>query len=504
MKSPGRLSIFFICVCALLALLFTGETKSPGQGGCLSCHEGIPAFAEGQMMEKIKMRGKQYGDPEGCIICHGGTPSATLKEAAHRNSPPALVAAGGPQRFYPNPGNARVAEYTCGQCHEGYARRLLKSLISTKTESIQRNLCIAALEKRTSAVALAAKPFGQYAVVDEDGFIPLEGSDWYKDFMASFASDPKLFAERLYPLPALADSLPNQAPQCRQCHAPQEMEALENEPGSGCSACHVPYRLNRAYRGKAPTITKTRPAKLLIHRLQGSANTRVTLPAQTGEGGLEQETYRGILPDNCFVCHHDLREEELNPIGSVMVHYGHYHHSGQGGALLCQDCHTTIEMHGDGNIPLASHAQMEVRCEDCHGTVEKAPWELPPGYGGKPGNQFSENPRGLAKRPLNLVGARYDAKDGYLLTSRGNPFGNVVKDGEKVLLHSASGQSVEVPVLKQIQQNNAWKSRLSREVKSEVKAHLKKMACASCHGDRAQPPCYNCHASGASQKGWNE
>ncbi len=458
------------------------------------------------MMEKIKARGERYGDPQGCIICHGGTPSAALKEEAHRNAPPALAASGGPQRFYPNPGNARVAEYTCGQCHEGYARRLLKSLTSTRTESIHRNLCIAALEKSATGTGPPAKHFGQYAIADEDGLIPVEGSDSYKNFMVSLVSNPELFAERLYPLPAMAivDSMQNRASQCSHCHASRSKEALENEPGSGCSACHVPYRRNGFYLGNDPTIDKTRPGKLLIHRLQGTANTRVNLAALNGEGGLENETYRGILPDNCFTCHHDPRKENLNPIGAVMVHYGRYHHGQAGGALLCQDCHTTIEMHGDGNIPLSSHAQVEVRCEDCHGTVEQAPWDLPLGYDGKPGRHAPGNPRGLANRPPNLKGARYDAKDGYLLTSRGNPFGNVVKDGEKVVLHSASGQSVAVPVLKLIHQNNAWKSRLAREVKSEVKAHMEKMECASCHGDRAQPLCYNCHASAASKKGWNE
>ena len=41
------------------------------------------------------------------------------------------------------------------------------------------------------------------------------------------------------------------------------------------------------------------------------------------------------------------------------------------GGLLCQDCHTTIDMHGDGNIFGTTLAQVEVECQDCHGTTDQ-------------------------------------------------------------------------------------------------------------------------------------
>ena len=462
-------------------------------------------FAEGKMMEKIKARGEKYGDPEGCVTCHGGTPAAVLEEEAHRNVPPALRASGGPQRFYPNPGNVLVAGYTCGQCHEGYTQRLRKSVISTKTENIHRNLCIAALEKNENAEGQAEKRFGQYAIDNKDDLIPRTGSDSYKDFMTLLTSNPKLFAKRIYPMPVLENSDPRIIgdSQCRSCHGDwPSRKALEDEHGSGCSACHVPYRNGGVYLGHDPSIDKSQPGKLLIHRLQGTANTRVTLPDQPKKDGTVNERYRGILLDNCFTCHHDVRADKLNPIGSVMTHYGSRHSDAVGGALLCHDCHTTIEMHGDGNIPLTSHAQMEVKCEDCHGTVEQLPWELPLGYSGKPGYGSLENPRGLASQPLDVKGARYKAKDGYLLTSRGNPFGNVVKDGDRVWLHSAAGQTISVPILKLIGQRKSWKSHLSRQAMFEVKAHGEKMECLSCHGDLEQP-CFGCHVSATKKKVWS-
>ena len=46
--------------------------------GCLSCHEGIEDFTQGVMMETIQAMGPDYGDPDGCVVCHGGTPTGTV------------------------------------------------------------------------------------------------------------------------------------------------------------------------------------------------------------------------------------------------------------------------------------------------------------------------------------------------------------------------------------------------------------------------------------------
>ena len=461
-------------------------------------------FTDGKMMEKIKSRGEKYGDPDGCVVCHGGTPLTNLEDEAHRGAPAALKASQGPQRFYPNPGNLFVAQYTCGQCHDSYVQRLRKTLMSTKTEAIHRNRCIFALKKRSGKENQPAKSFSETAFQDEDGLIPAFGSAEYKNFMTTLVSNPELFTEQLFLLPVFeaGDSLMGENPQCQDCHANRKsIEMMEDEHGNGCSSCHVPYRSGGYYSGSDPTINKLQPGKLLIHRLQGSANTRVKLQAQSEETEIEYISYSGISPDNCFTCHHDVREEALNPYGTIMSHYGGLHHAETGSALLCQDCHTTIEMHGDGNIPLTSHAQMEVKCEDCHGTVAQAPWELPLGFGEASKNR-KEKPRGLAHQPLDVKGARYEAKDGYLLTSRGNPFGNVVKDGENVILHSASGKTVAVPILKSIRQKKSWKSEFSRQAMFEVKAHQEKMDCISCHSDRAQP-CFGCHVSDKTKTEWS-
>jgi hypothetical protein len=39
--------------------------------------------------------------------------------------------------------------------------------------------------------------------------------------------------------------------------------------------------------------------------------------------------------------------------------------------MLCVDCHTSQDMHGDGNVYAQMTDAIEIRCEDCHGTIDK-------------------------------------------------------------------------------------------------------------------------------------
>ena len=167
------------------------------------------------------------------------------------------------------------------------------------------------------------------------------------------------------------------------------------------------------------------------------------------------------------------------------------------GGLLCQDCHTTIDMHGDGNIPGTTLAQVEIECQDCHGTPDQYPWELPLGHGEEFGQKLSDKERGITPTLLNETAAfatTYEKKDGYLLTARGNPYGNVVKDGNKATLHSATGNDFDIPLLKQLRIDNAWKSPDAMVAMSRVEKHAKSLECYACHASWV-PQCYGCHVN---------
>ena len=86
----------------------------------------------------------------------------------------------------------------------------------------------------------------------------------------------------------------------------------------------------------------------------------------------------------------------------------------------------------------------------------------------------------------------YDAEDGYLLTARGNPFGNVVKKGSKVIIHSASGLDFGVPVLKQISLDGTWKLQDAEVAMNRVGKHMESKERDACHADWA-PQCYGRH-----------
>jgi hypothetical protein len=94
----------------------------------------------------------------------------------------------------------------------------------------------------------------------------------------------------------------------------------------------------------------------------------------------------------------------------------------------------------------------------------------------------------------------YAAQDGYLLTARGNPFGNVVKKGDKVILHSAAGTDFEVPVLKNIKRDQSWRNLNSQVAMENVEKHMESMECYACHADWA-PQCYGCHITVDYSKG---
>jgi len=490
--------------------------------GCLSCHEGIESFTDGPMQEQIEAMGPDYGDPGGCVVCHGGTPGATTKDAAHAGTPGDLTDAGGPHAFYPDPGSVWIADKSCGQCHFGYAERLQKSLMNTEAGKLQGNLWSWGLQDDHKVV------WGNYDLVDADGPEPAVGTDAYKAYMVAYvAAHPDQIPGEMKQVPDVdvgeISTHPNLAgitysrQQCQRCHVGVTgREKRGDFRGAGCSSCHVPYGNEGIYEGDDPTISKELPGKLLVHRLQGTRKSIVQV------GDLH---YSGIPTESCNTCHNRGKRIGVSYQGIMEFPYGSpydevgekqpklhtknylfikddLHHQVESrpgnprGGLLCQDCHTSIDMHGDGNLFGTTLAQVEIECEDCHGTVTRFPWELPLGHGEEHGVAIDQTPRGVTDVLPDFMyfATEYDAEDGYLLTARGNPFGNVVRSGDRVMLHSASGLDFEIPVLKQLAIDASWKSPQAQVAMLSVGKHMESMECYACHADWA-PQCYGCHVT---------
>ena len=494
--------------------------------GCLSCHNGIENFREeGSMMKaSIQAMGKAYGDPGGCVVCHGGQPKATSYEEAHKGFPSKMKS--GPKNFYPDPGSLWIARNTCGQsgCHVGYVDNLEKSLMNTEAGKIQGNLHTWGIKE----VQNYNVPWGNYDIKDEDGSVPTRGTEEYKKYMAVMTkAHPKQFPKELkqIPLPTVEEiekdpklaGFTYQRQQCQRCHVSVKgREKRGDYRGMGCSSCHILYSNDGYYEGNDPTIDKNEKGHLLTHEIKGTRKSG-GIPVETcnschNRGKRIGTTYQGLMefPYGSPFGPDGNKQPKLHTKKYLFISDDLHHQFDQSrpgnpiGGMLCQDCHTTIDMHGDGNIFGTTLAQVEIECQDCHGTPDKYPWELPLGFSEEFAKDLTnEKPRGLGDNVLPQTQAYatlYDRKDGYLLSARGNPLGNVVKDGEKVVLHSATGNDFEIPVLKTLNINKTWSSPDAEVAMAKVKNHNRELECYACHASWV-PQCYGCHVKMDYSKG---
>ncbi|MFW2365500.1 MAG: cytochrome C [Desulforhopalus sp.] len=502
----------------IVGIFLTGLPAAYAAGGCSTqeCHQGIANIKpdDHEMMRTIKMNASQHGDPDGCVMCHGGNPKATTKEEAHKGVPPTLRIAPGPKDYYPDPGSIWIAENTCGACHPGYVYRSKLGLMNTEAGKIQGNLVTWGFEE----VQDHNVPWGNYDTEDIDSSVPLSGTPSYKEYMTNqIAMYPKQYPESLKMIPQVTMDEINADPKkagityqrhdCQRCHiGVRGRERRGDFRGMGCSACHVLYGTDGFYMGDDKTISKEKPGHMLKHEIVATRKT----------GGIPVEA--------CSSCHNRGKRIGVSFQGLMEFPYGspynasgkkqpklhtknylfvsddlhHQQASREGnpkGGMLCQDCHTSIDMHGDGNIHGTTLAQVEIECSDCHGLTDKYPWELPVGYGDEFGKDLSKDGRGVAAErlvPGKQFGYPYEAEDGFILTARGNPFGNVVKRGNKVIVHSATGNDFEVPVLKRLRDEKKWKDPSAEVAMNSVTKHMDKLECYSCHASWA-PQCYGCH-----------
>ncbi len=534
--------IVFTCILSVSFAFGAQHSKGKVQmkevsGGdtCVKCHNGIESIRDekSDMMKQIISMGEGFGDTGGCVICHGGNPKDGTVKGAHKGSIEGHP--GGLAEFVRDPGSIWIADKTCGLCHADTVANTKKALMQTEAGKIQGNLHSWGSEKTKKV------KFANYDVKDEDGKTPAWGTDAYKDYMVKMIDKyPDQFPTELKQLPLAPKgpedfkgkseeeigymaSITYQRSDCQRCHiGVRGRKGRGDWRGMGCSACHIPYGNEGLYEGKDPTIDKKENGHLLVHMMQGSREAKVKTPS-----GLE---FSGIHPETCNSCHNRGKRIGVSYVGLMEQPYsspfqeggkGQSKHHGKKykhvkedlhfeAGMTCQDCHTSIDMHGDGTLFGTTLGQVEIECSDCHGTNDKFPWELKVGYGENFKIKTSNKARGMANElPYWMTqGTVYDKEDGYLLSTRGNPLGNVVKvkGKNKVIAHLASGNDLEVPLLKQKAITNTYKSKEAHVAMGEIKSHMENMECYSCHSDWA-PQCYGCHVKvdytpGKSKTDW--
>lgn len=479
--------------------------------GCLACHMGIEPIREhdSKMMHEIYKEANKLGDPNGCIICHYGNPKEEHnKTAAHNN-------------MIIHPGSMWTLDRTCGNCHNDHSYNMHRNLMETEAGKIQGGMWGWGATNGYKAL------YGNYNIDDPDGPEPRWGTSAYKQYMNKLTEEfPNIYVTSLQELPeADIDSIgqhPEQAiftylrGDCQRCHVGvQGKQRRGDYRGMGCAACHIPYSDEGYYEGEDPSIPLHDPGHLLVHSIQSSRKTKVTV---------NEITYSGIPSETCTSCHNRGKRIGVSYLGLIespydtpwqadgssqpKMHGKQYqyieddvHHraiglDGKESGMLCQDCHTSLSQHGNGNLATTTLAEVEIECADCHGTIDSYPWELPIGYQDEYGLVPYTEPRGTTDELLdfqNDFSTIYDAEDGYLLTARGNPFGNVVRRGNSIIVHSAGGSDFSSPVLKNMIEENSWKNpEEAVTAMVQVPIHMEKMECYTCHSTWT-PQCYGCH-----------
>ena len=370
--------------------------------GCLSCHAGIEQVSPHDF---------------DCAVCHRGEGSAADSESAHRG----LVT---------NPGDLRVAGETCGLCHPGYVDRATKSLHATSAGIISGARYLWAAQSTKQAV------YAVRGVADEDNDIPGE--------------DGAL--PRLEQIPTFAESGEHiddyLRKECLRCHLWGEGgERHGDYRSSGCSACHVLYAPDGLSRSGDPTVPQDEPGHPIKHEI----TTRI--PAGQcqichNRGNRIGVSFTGLMEADPYGSPWtETGEKQPKLHGKLYNHVLPDLHYERG--LQCIDCHTSLELHGDGNIYSKKEEQIEIECTVCHGTPAA----------------FST-----------------------LTSARGNRLSNLRRRGSDVLLTSKYDERVHaVPQLRALHE----RQRLPEAM--EISVHLDKLECFACH-DSWAPQCFGCHA----------
>lgn len=512
---PQLVGVLAAC---LLVWVGVRPARAEGPGGsCVAagCHAGIEPIrnAGSGMLRAISREGRKVGDASGCVICHGGDHTATSKEAAHRGAVSARLRPSGPQAFYADPGSPWVNSRTCGTCHPNQVFAQRNSLMMTEAGKIQ------GVAWAFGSLNGYRHDWGNYDARNPTEAHRRLGSEPYKAYMRKLkAIEPNVYPDRMTTVPAAPTDLnqlvehPELAAftyvrsECERCHLGVRGRSKRGDyRGMGCSACHVPYSNEGRYEGGDRTIPRDEPGHLLVHTIQATREAKVALHGQT---------YSGIPVETCTTCHDRGKRIGVSFQGLMESAYGspyaadgshqpalhtkHYialHqdiHYQKG--MMCPDCHTSIDVHGDGFLFGANLAQVQIECTDCHGTPTEYPWELPLGRGEEfEGDNVSPGSRGIARTlPKRLrQGTVYPQEDGYLLSARGNPLGNVVRQGDRVVVHTAGGKDILLEPLKLKARDGSLEVE-ARVAMVSVKGHLGKMECYACHGTWA-PQCYGCH-----------
>jgi len=480
---------------------------------CITCHDGIEHIRDNSstmMKEILKVADKAGAKGNDCVVCHGGNPESDDKNISHSGTLKYFLNHKGPKDFYPSPTSQWININTCGICHVEQVKAQWNSLMNTEAGKIHGALW----------------SFGK-----SDGYNHWEsnyesnntherlGTKSYQEYMKELSKkEEQAFPKHSKALPPAptADEVEKDPllsvytylrQECLRCHTGGKGRSRRGDyRGMGCATCHIPYSNEGFYEGNDSKIPHDKAGHMLTHQIQSSREVKVNIHGTK---------YSGIPVETCTTCHNrgkrigvsyqGLMETEYKATfdsegnAQPKLHTKRYLHLTEdihySKGMLCQDCHTSNDMHGDGFMTGANLGAVEIECQDCHGTTKKYPWELPLGYS----DEFATTPKIGKERGTISTLADYlkkgaipkDKGDGFLLSARGNPLTKAVRHGNRVMMHLASGKDIELKPLKLLKEEKKL-SKKALVAMDKIEAHTDRLECYTCHATWA-PQCYGCH-----------
>jgi hypothetical protein len=207
----------------------------------------------------------------------------------------------------------------------------------------------------------------------------------------------------------------------------------------------MPYAEDGKSQSKDQAMNREKVGRPLRHQL--TKQVAVTQCATCHNGGSRAAmNFRGMMeapPEGrqTFTYDQDLLHGHAYTAETPDVHFTR--------GMGCIDCHTEREVHGDGQIYVKRHYEVEVRCESCHGTPERVATGVT-AQGRRLRNVFV----GAAPNPTGLV----------------------------TLVSKLTGKVHSIPQL----------ATLAKQPRGHDAAHLPKLECFTCHTAWV-PTCYGCH-----------
>ncbi len=507
--------LFFLGVLIFTSTFVAREIRATPTNQCVTCHQNIEDIRDrsSDMMKAILQKATEAGHAgNDCIICHGGDPNTKEHVKAHRGTVDYFKKHDGPKDFYPDPGSPWINNHTCGLCHMDLVNTQRQSLMFTEAGKIQGT------QWGFGAPNGYQHNWANYDIEQTPDEQKLGTEDYHTYMKRLEKAEPQVFPKKMVQTPpAPTAEAVHEKPslamhtyirmECQRCHTGVKGQEREGQyRGMGCTSCHVPYSTGGLYEGRDPMIPKDEPGHMLTHQIQGTREAQV----HVGE-----QSYSGIPVRSCVTCHNRGRRIGTSYMGLMETAYSspfmgggdvqpktfgkkylHLHadlHKDKG--MLCQDCHTSIDVHSDGRLAGSTLAAVEIECQDCHGTPTAYPWELPLGTGDEISGPVPAvgEARGVSgSLPEYLKkGTVFDKEDGYLISARGNPMPHLVRRGDDVVLHSAGGQDLLLKPLKKLLETDAL-SEEARVAMVGVQGHMNQMECYACH-DAWAPQCYGCH-----------